>query len=96
MNYFKLIFISLSFVALVSCKGKKTDQKKETPPVSVDVMIAGEESFPTIIEVNGTVLSMEMVELHPEISGRITYLNIPDGAKVSEGTILAKINDADL
>jgi membrane fusion protein (multidrug efflux system) len=37
-----------------------------------------------------------MVELRPEISGRLTYLNIPDGAKVSKGTILAKVNDADL
>jgi len=37
-----------------------------------------------------------MVELHPEISGRLIYLNIPDGAKVEQGTILARVNDADL
>ncbi len=96
MNYFKLIFLSLAFIALVSCKSKNADQKKENPPVSVDIMIAGDEDFPTSVEVNGTVLSQEMVELHPEISGRITFLNIPDGATVKEGTILAKINDADL
>jgi membrane fusion protein (multidrug efflux system) len=34
--------------------------------------------------------------LHPEISGRLTYLNIPDGAAVKKGMVLAKINDADL
>lgn len=98
MNYIKLPAIILIVALFFSCKGGSKDQnaKKETPPVSVDIIIAGEENFPTSIEVNGTVLSQEMVELHPEISGRITYLNIPDGAKVSEGTILAKINDADL
>jgi membrane fusion protein (multidrug efflux system) len=37
-----------------------------------------------------------MIELHPEISGRLTYLNIPDGSAVQKGTVLAKINDADL
>lgn len=96
MNCYKLLFIFFSFLALVSCDSKETEEKKDKPPVRVDVIIAGEENFPTNIEVNGTVLSEEMIELHPEISGRITYLNIPDGATVSEGTILAKINDADL
>ena len=37
-----------------------------------------------------------MVELHPEISGRLVYLNLPDGATVKQGTLLARINDADL
>ena len=96
MNCYKLLFIFISFLALVSCNSTETDEKKDKPPVRVDVIIAGEENFPTNIEVNGTVLSEEMIELHPEISGRITFLNIPDGATVSEGTILAKINDADL
>jgi len=36
------------------------------------------------------------VELRPEISGRLIYLNIPDGASVKAGTVLAKVNDADL
>ena len=82
----------------ISCKNGKNgaNAKKETPPVSIDIIVAGEKSFPTTIEVNGTVLSEEMIELHPEVSGRITYLNIPDGAQVSTGTVLAKINDADL
>jgi membrane fusion protein, multidrug efflux system len=96
MNYHKLIFISLIFIALASCKNKKADQKRETPPVAVDVIIAGAENFSSNIEVNGTVLSQEMIELHPEISGRITYLNIPDGALVTQGTLLVRINDEDL
>ena len=62
----------------------------------VDVIVANNTNFPNNIEVNGTVLSEEMIELHPEVSGRLIYLNIPDGSEVKEGTILARINDADL
>ncbi|HNJ58383.1 MAG TPA: efflux RND transporter periplasmic adaptor subunit, partial [Chitinophagaceae bacterium] len=48
------------------------------------------------IEVNGTVIANETVTLHPEISGRLVYLNVPDGKQVAAGTLLAKINDAEL
>jgi membrane fusion protein (multidrug efflux system) len=84
--------------ALFSCKtkAKETATSKEKPPVSVDVIVATNKSFSSDVEVNGTVLSEEMIELHPEVGGRLTYLNIPDGAVVSAGTILARVNDADL
>lgn len=81
----------------VSCNSKGKDVAvKERPPVMVEVIVAGSEQVASNVEVNGTVVSNEMVELRPEISGRLIYLNIPDGAKVAEGTILAKVNDADL
>ena len=87
--------IMISF--LISCQSKiKEPAAKERPPVTVDVIIAGSEDVASNLEVNGTVVSNEMVELRPEISGRLTYLNIPDGASVIKGAILAKVNDADL
>jgi membrane fusion protein, multidrug efflux system len=88
-----LIVLSL----FVSCKSKNKEQApKEKPQVIVEVIIAGAEDVSSSLEVNGTVLSNEMIELRPEISGRLTYLNIPDGAAVKQGTILARVNDADL
>lgn len=95
MNYIRSIFILLAFCGLVSC-GHKAEKIKEKPAVNVDVIVAQKVHFPSTIEVNGESLSDEMIELHPEISGRLTYLNIPDGAVVQKGAILAKINDADL
>jgi len=87
--------IVLSF--FISCKPKnKAQVVAEKPPVMVEVIIAGAENVASNLEVNGTVLSNEMVELRPEISGRLIYLNVPDGASVKAGTILAKVNDADL
>ena len=97
MKKFKSI-LYLLIIVLFSCKNGNKDQnaKKVTPPVSVDITIAEKQEFPSIIEVNGTFLAEEMIELHPESSGKLTYLNIPDGAIVKAGTILAKVNDADL
>jgi membrane fusion protein, multidrug efflux system len=98
MKYFRILVIPLLISALVSCKGEAKEKaaEKAKPPVSVDVIIAADQNFSSDIEVNGTVLSEEMIELHPEAGGRLTYLNIPDGALITAGTILAKINDADL
>ncbi len=59
-------------------------------------MIAGSSTISNAIEVNGSVVAYESADLHPEISGRLTYLNIPEGNRVSQGAVLAKINDADL
>jgi membrane fusion protein (multidrug efflux system) len=85
-------------LTLYSCGGEKKDSgnKKGGKEVSVDVMIVSEGDVPGVIEVNGTVLSNEKIELHTEAAGKITFLNIPDGEHVTAGTILARINDADL
>lgn len=94
----RLIFIISAFlVVLISCKQKdKSQLKKETPPVKVDILVASTSNFPSAVQVNGSVLSEDMVSLYPEISGRITFLNLPDGEAVKQGSVLVKINDADL
>ncbi|OFX37578.1 MAG: hypothetical protein A2X08_03370 [Bacteroidetes bacterium GWA2_32_17] len=95
MKVIRYVIILFVIISLFSCK-QNTDKKKDKPPATVDVIIAEMVNFPTSIEVNGSVLSEEMIELFPEISGRITFLNLPDGGFVEQGTILVKINDADL
>jgi membrane fusion protein (multidrug efflux system) len=98
MKFLRILIIPFLIPAVISCRSEAKDKtaEKEKPPVAVDVIVASENEFASDIEVNGTVLSDEMIELHPETGGRLTYLNIPDGAHVSKGTVLAKVNDADL
>jgi membrane fusion protein, multidrug efflux system len=95
MNHKVYYVILLILPCLFSC-GRKTERVRSNLPVIVDVIVARKVHFPSSVEVNGESLSEEMIDLHPEISGRLVYLNIPDGATVAEGTVLAKINDADL
>jgi membrane fusion protein (multidrug efflux system) len=93
------ISIPLIFLLLSSCK-EKADAAKTRPqanqPVIVDVIVASSRPIENQIEANGSVVANEYVELHPEISGRLTYLNVPEGSHVEKGTIIARINDADL
>lgn len=94
------LIAALLLVLVISCKGKKAEENKSAAPQQqasvVDVLVAGTKQLNNIIEANGTAVSNELLEIHPEASGRLTYLNVPDGASVAAGTVLAKINDADL
>lgn len=98
MNYARhIILILLVISGSISCRRKTENVLRERPSaVNVDVVIAKNVTIPSTIEVNGTVLSEESIDLYPEISGRLIYLNMPDGAEITKGTVLAKINDADL
>lgn len=82
---------------VMGCKNKpEVIKPRENPPTPVDVMIASPQQISNTIEANGTVIANESVELHPEVSGRLTYLNVPEGRHVNQGTVLARINSADL
>src|SRR6478609_5131412 len=82
---------------MLSCNSKeeKKDPPKLPPPV-VDVIVAQPQTVSNTIEANGTVVANEYAELRPEAAGRITYLNVPEGKFITKGTLIARINDADL
>lgn len=93
----RFLFIIFPIFLFASCKSKSPPPKaKNDGPVIVDVIIASPQKIDNTIEANGTVISSENVDLHPEVSGRLTYLNIPEGKYVTKGTVLAKVNSADL
>ncbi|WP_026995078.1 efflux RND transporter periplasmic adaptor subunit [Flectobacillus major] len=83
---------------MASCHSKKKEEsgQKEDKPAIVDVVVAYPESISNILEANGSIVANEYVELHPEVSGRLTYLNVPEGATIAQGTVIAKIFDGDL
>lgn len=84
---------------VISCKSKKEEPRQQNngpQAVIVDVIIAGNNNISNIIEVNGSVVANETANLQPEVSGRLVYLNLPEGSRVNQGTVLARINDADL
>ncbi len=98
MAYKLIIGLQLLLMIFISCKSKDKDQAGagKAAPIPVEVVVASNEDVSGNLEVNGSVLANEMAELHPEVSGRLIYLNLPDGANVKEGTLLARVNDADL
>lgn len=93
-----LFLIGSSLFILTQCKSKtaKADKPKEAAAVLVDVMIAEKQPIGNVIEANGTVIANEYVELRPEVNGRLIYLNLPEGKMIQKGTVIARVNDADL
>jgi len=86
-------------VLIAGCNGKAEtphSAPKPNPPAIVDVIVAATSPVNNTIEASGTIVANEYAELHPEISGRITYLDVPEGTQIAKGTLIARINDADL
>ena len=97
VKFIPLQLIAFFVIATIACKGKPEPAKpKEAPPIVVDVLVAGLQGISNTVEANGSVVANEYVELHPEVSGRLTYLNVAEGHAVAQGTVIARINDADL
>ena len=94
----RFYIVPLGLLFMIACKSKQEAPKQNTGPQSVvvDVIIASPQTVNSAIEANGSVVANEFVELHSEVSGRLTYLYVPEGTKIQQGTVIARINDADL
>lgn len=93
-------FLLLLFVPACSSERKKdaSAQQKATkpPPPRVNAFIVETQTVSETMEVPGTIVSEDVTDIHPEVSGRIVSLNIREGAYVGKGAVLAKLYDGDL
>lgn len=81
---------------LSSCGEEAADTKKTPSAPAVEGYVVKPKHLDDLLEVSGTLLSQEETVLMPEVSGRITMLNIREGESVQKGTLLVKMFDADL
>lgn len=101
-KFFFILFCSAAFISFFTGCGAKekkisADSKPAAPPPPrVDGYIIKTSSLSQDIELPGSIIANEATEIHPEISGRLTYLNATEGRIVSQGTLIAKIYDGDL
>ncbi len=66
------------------------------PTPAVDGFIVISKSLREDVVSSGSLLAAEQVDIYPEISARITQLNIREGQPVAKGALLVKLFDADL
>ena len=96
------IIVLLFFMSSCGSKAKTADTPKpEKEPAShAELSVEGYVIKPSVlhssIEVAGTLLPFEETDIHPEVSGKVTYLSIKEGAHVKKGTLLARLFDGDL
>ncbi|WP_332367953.1 biotin/lipoyl-binding protein [Spirosoma telluris] len=65
-------------------------------PASVNGFVVISQPLREDIVSGGSLLAAEQVDIYPEISARITQLNIQEGHSVAKGALLVKLFDADL
>lgn len=86
---------------LLSCSGeKKSDPVLQNSPKTRSLSVYGYVVQPDTLNVEitatGTVFANEEVELHPEVSGKVTGIFFNEGEFAPKGKLLVKINDQDL
>ncbi len=92
--------ILTAILALASCGGK--DKKIAAAPAGKPSVskasgyIVRTTALSDDVELPGTLVANETAEIHPEVAGRIVYLNINEGRYVAKGTLLARLFDGDL
>lgn len=100
------LLLNLSLLLLSSCgssEGKKEappqGQKgggSARPPVRAEAITIKTTTLTDNIEIPGSISATESTEIHPEVAGLITGIYFKEGATVSRGATLFKLNDADL
>lgn len=66
-----------------------------TPP-TVDVVVIVPTDFADTVDLTGEVVAEDLVEVRPEVPGRVERILFQEGRAVSRGQLLVKLNDADL
>jgi membrane fusion protein, multidrug efflux system len=92
-----LFFSTLFFFSCGSGDKKTATAKPAAPPAAkVDGYIVTPQLLSQDIDVPGSLAAYEEVELHPEVSGRVTAVYFKEGSTVGQGSLLLKIYDGDL
>jgi len=102
MSKRSILVAALAMLCFVSCSNKKSSAPPPSsgggpaPVLQVEGLVVKTSAINEIVESSGTILANESTEIRPEISGRITQLNIREGTVVPKGSLLVKIFDGDL
>ena len=86
----KLIYLSMLFLA-ASCGPKQTNQMAQLPQ-SLPVIKLGNGDATTWQEFPASIEGTENVEIRPQVSGYLEKIYVDEGAYVSQGQLLFKIN----
>lgn len=101
---YTLIIVGVS--ALVYYRISENSAKKEEqggggkngkkPPMTVSGVVVAPEEFSNILSLSGSIEANEQVEIRSEVSGIAENIYFTEGAKVTKGQVLVKINDVEL
>jgi membrane fusion protein, multidrug efflux system len=94
-----ILFLLITATVFISCKAKdtKADAKPAAkPPVKVDVFVVQPKNISEQIELPGSLAPFEETAVQTEVPGRVVRIGFAEGAAVAKGSLLIKLDDADL
>jgi len=97
-SFLPIIIFCSGIILLTACNsgGKApTGNGQGGGTLPIEVVIVKPRHLERKINVTGTLLANEEVELRSELSGKVTRINFDEGKPVSKGQILFKINDSE-
>lgn len=90
----------LERLTLISCNHKKEAETKGAANRPKNLMaegyVATPQSFSTQYAASGSLLPNEQIEIHPEVSGRVTAIMFKEGTHVHKGQMLVQLYDAEI
>lgn len=66
------------------------------PPMPVDAVVAVSDTVVDAIAATGQIEPMQSIDLQPDVDGRVTQIAVREGARVSRGTALIRIDAAEI
>jgi len=93
-----LIFIKNKYFPIASqapVQASNSASAKAPQSVGVNGYIAGVEKLDNKIFATGSIIASEMVDIKPELAGKIVQISFTEGKFVKKGQPLIKLNDAD-
>ncbi len=88
---------------IAACTSKADDLKGETKTaavvpsgVPVDAVIVQPGIVRDELEVTGTIVANQQVDIASELTRKVVRVNVKEGSKVKRGTLLFQLDDADL
>lgn len=106
MKYWKPLLIAIIVIgALIAGKiflfpsphtAASTNAGGPPPPASVAGYVTTYHPLDNQVYATGSLIANEVINLTPEVAGKLTFLNISEGQMIQKGQLIARVNDADL
>lgn len=91
------LLLMTTIVAACNNSGDESTSAKNKPKsLQAEAYIANAQSFSTEFAASGSLLANEQIDIHPEISGRVTDITFKEGSKVRKGQVLVQLYDGEI
>lgn len=91
-----VILIASKFLFFTKKDDQAISKSKNKGPVSVNYTIVKSTSFNNEVFSTGKIGAFNQIEIMSEVAGKVTAIFFKEGEVVSKGSVLIKLNDADL